>query len=205
MSLRKDKKSNRKTCERVPVNETGLWRCQKARGRRKKGDAERAKLRRANLIRPTRSLPTLTSEEMMPYNHLRSLTRLPVSSNHTLAAVGSIEHYGKVKLIIKLENGKTYLSGESLEQQKEQLTVGCKIFISSIKKRFPICKVIQHGDWVGGLHYDKVPPLPPRKKRTATKVLDVKPVEHKGQKRKLVLTDDGNVYKIKRSKLEDSV
>ena len=64
---------------------------------------------------------------------------------------------------------------------------------------------MQHGDWTGGLHYDKVSLLPPRKKRTAKKVLDFKPVEHKGQKRKLVLIDDGTVYKFKRSKLEDSV
>ena len=28
---------------------------------------------------------------------------------------------------------------------------------------------------------------------------DVKPVEHKGQKRKLVITNDGTVYKFKRS------
>ena len=41
-------------------------------------------------------------------------------------------------------------------------------------------------------------------KAKAIKVLDVKPIEHKGQKRKLVLTEDGNVYKVKRSKLEDN-
>ena len=85
-----------------------------------------------------------------------------------------------------------------MEQQKEQLTDGCEIFISSTKKRFAICKVIRHGDW-------DVPLLPPRKKRTVTKVLNVEPVEHKGQERKLVLTDDGTVYKLKRSKLEDTV
>ena len=80
-----------------------------------------------------------------------------------------------------------YLAGESMEQQKEQLTVGCSIFISSTTKNFAVCKVIQHGDWGGGLHYDKIPLLPLRKKRTATKILGVKPVEHKAQKRKLVL------------------
>ena len=47
--------------------------------------------------------------------------------------------------------------------------------------------------------------LPASNKREKLKVLDVKPVEHKGQKRKLVLTEDGNVYKVKRSKLEDNV
>ena len=42
-------------------------------------------------------------------------------------------------------------------------------------------------------------------KRKAIKVLDVKPIEHKGQKRKPVLAEDGNVYKVKRSKPENTV
>ena len=33
----------------------------------------------------------------------------------------------------------------------------------------------------------------------------VKSVEHKGQKRKLLLAEDGTVYKVKRSKLENIV
>ena len=51
----------------------------------------------------------------------------------------------------------------------------------------------------------------PRRQRRATKkeqseqTKDVKPVEHKGQKRKLVITNDGTVYKVKRSKMENSV
>ena len=35
--------------------------------------------------------------------------------------------------------------------------------------------------------------------------LDVKPVEHKVQKRRLVHSDDGTVYKFKGSELEDTV
>ena len=50
-----------------------------------------------------------------------------------------------------------------------------------------------------------MPPLPANKKRNAVKVLDEKSVEHKGQKRKLLLTEDGTVYKVKRSKLENNV
>ena len=33
----------------------------------------------------------------------------------------------------------------------------------------------------------------------------VKSVEHKGQKRKLLLAEDGTVYKVKRSKMENNV
>ena len=34
---------------------------------------------------------------------------------------------------------------------------------------------------------------------------DVKYVEHKGQNRKLLLAEDGTVYKVKRSQLENNV
>ena len=42
-------------------------------------------------------------------------------------------------------------------------------------------------------------------KNKDTKVLDAKTVTHNSQKRKLVLLEDGTVYKIKKSKLEDHV
>ena len=37
------------------------------------------------------------------------------------------------------------------------------------------------------------------------KVIDVKEVTHKGQKRKLLLSSDGRVFKLRKSKLEQSV
>ena len=39
----------------------------------------------------------------------------------------------------------------------------------------------------------------------STCVVDVKSVEVKGKKRKLLLTDKGLVYKLKKSKLEDTI
>ena len=47
-----------------------------------------------------------------------------------------------------------------------------------------------------------MPLLPASNKRSVLKVLDVKSVEHKGQKRKLLLAEDGTVYKVKRSRME---
>ena len=55
------------------------------------------------------------------------------------------------------------------------------------------------------LDYEKVTLFPANKKRNAVKMLDVKSVEHKGQKRKLLLVEDGTVCKVKRSKLENKV
>ena len=49
--------------------------------------------------------------------------------------------------------------------------------------------------------------LPGRQRRATKKEQrrDVKPLEHKGQKRKLLLAENGTVYKVKRSKLENIV
>ena len=51
----------------------------------------------------------------------------------------------------------------------------------------------------------KVPLLLASNKGSVLKGLDVKYVEHKGQKRKLLLAGDGTVYKVKRSKMENNV
>ena len=59
------------------------------------------------------------------------------------------------------------------------------------------------GDWSGLVYYKQVPMLSAQNKDA--KVLDVKTITHNSQKRKLVLLEDGNVYKIKKSKLEDNV
>jgi hypothetical protein len=76
---------------------------------------------------------------------------------------------------------------------------------NSTKRRFAVCKVVQSGDWSGLLDDEKVRLLPANKKCKVFKVLDVKPIERKGQKRKLVLTEDGTVYKVKRSEQENNV
>jgi len=57
----------------------------------------------------------------------------------------------------------------------------------------------------GILDYKGMPLLPASNKRSVLEMLDAKSVEHKGQKRKLLLTEDGTVYKVKRSKLENNV
>ena len=176
-------------------------------------EIQKEKLKMA-CVDPTRSvdsLPVLAREEMVPYKHMQNLAELPLGSTHTVVAIGYIEHYGQEKLVVKLDDGILYQAGDNLEQQKEQLKNGCKIIINKIrvnnsaKRRFGLCKVVQKGDWAGVLDYEKVPLLPASNKRSVLKVLDVKPVEHKGQKRKLLLTEDGTVYKVKRSNLENNV
>ena len=171
---------------------------------------EKSKMACADPTISVESPPFLVREEMVPYKHMQNLAELPLGSTHTVTAIGYIDHYGQQKLVVKLDDGITYQGGEHLERRKEQLTKMCKIVISKTKllptrKKFALCKVVQKRDWTGLLDYEKVPLLPANKKRNAVKVLDVKSVEHKGQKRKLLLTEDGTVYKVKRSKLENNV
>ena len=71
---------------------------------------------------------------------------------------------------------------------------------NSTKREFAIRKVIQKGDWAGVLEDENVPLLPASNQRSVLKALDAKPVEHKGQKRKLLLAEDGTFYKVKRSR-----
>ena len=171
---------------------------------------EKLKMACADPTRSVDSPPVLAGEEMVPYKHMQNLAELPLGSTHTIIAIGYIEHYGQQKLVVKLADGQTYQAGEYLAEKKEQLTEMCQIVISKTKlsptrKKFAVCKIVQHGDWAGVLGYDEVPLLPAKKKHNALKVLDVKPVEHKGQKRKLLLAEDGTVYKVKRSKMENNV
>ena len=123
---------------------------------------------------------------------MQNLAELPLGSTHTIVAIGYIEHYELEKLVLKLDEGTTYQAGEYLEEKKEQLTEMCKIAqsktkLSQTRKKFAVGKIVQHGDWAGVLDCDEVPLLSAKKKRSGLKVLNVKPVKHKGLKRKLQL------------------
>ena len=172
---------------------------------------EKSKMAFADPTMSVESPPVLARKEMVPYKHMRNLAELPLGSSHTVRAVGYIDHYGQEKLVVKLDDGVLYQAGGNFEQQKEKLRNGCKIIMirvrvnNSTKRKCAICKVVQKGDWAGVLDYEKVPLLPASYKCSVLKVLDVKSMEHKGPKRKLLLTEDGTVHKVKRSKLENTV
>ena len=125
-----------------------------------------------------------------------------------MTALGYAKRYGKYKLVMQLENGMSYQAGEYLETCKDRLLSGCKIVIEKYrvdksKGKYVVCNIVQKGDWSGLVDYKQVPMLSSKNKDA--KVLDVKTVTHISKKRKLALLEDGNVYKIKKSKLEDHV
>ena len=107
---------------------------------------EKSKMAFADPTRSALHLYVLAREEMVPYKHMRNLAELPLGSSHTVMAVGYIDHYGREKLVVKLDDGILYQAGGNLEQQKEKLRNGCKIIIirvrvnNSAKRKFAICK-----------------------------------------------------------------
>ena len=141
----------------------------------------------------------------VPYKALNNLAELPIGSAHAVSGIGYAKYYGKDKLVIQLDNGVSYQAGEFLETCKDSLVNGCKIIIEkyrvdSSKRKYVVCKIVQKGDWSGYVDNKSVPMLSSKNKDT--KVLDVKTVTQNFQKHKFVLLEDGNVYKIKKSKLE---
>ena len=79
---------------------------------------------------------------------------------------------------------------------------------TSTKQKYAVCTVYEKGDWTLHADYEKVKILPKEKMDGNTCVRDVRTVNVKGQKRKLIFTDRGDgpiVYKLKKSKLEESV
>ena len=136
----------------------------------------------------------------VPYKALNNLAELPIGSVHAVSGIGYAKHYGKDKLVIQLDNGVSYQAGEFVKACKDRLLDGCKIIIENLEwikqgEKSALCKIVQKGDWSGLVDYKQDPMLSSKNKDA--KMLDVKTVTHNYQKRKLVLLEDGNVYKIK--------
>merc|ERR1711867_156536 len=150
-------------------------------------------------------------ENLLPYKDYPNLIALPIGSVHNVDGWGFVKHYGTERLVISLD-GKIYQAGDDLEENINELKYLCKIKIEKIRTntkrhvKYAVCSVYEKGDWTVWVDYNKVQMLP--KMRMDRCVLDVRDVEVRGQKRKLILTDNGDgpvIYKFKKSKLEENV
>ena len=155
-----------------------------------------------------REIPTIPREELLPYREYENIIVLLVGSVHKIEAIGEIIHYGTSRLVVKIGD-KIYQAGQDLEKIKDQLTLGCSIKIEKIRKnqtrhvKYAICSVYDKEDWTAMVDYSKTPML--SKFDGSTCVLDVRSVNIKGTKRKLLLTNTGDIYKLKKSKLEEGL
>ena len=155
--------------------------------------------------------PVIPRENLLPYKDYPNLIALPIGSVHNVDGWGFLKHYGIERLVISLD-GKIYQAGDNLEENIRELKYLCKIKIEKIRTntkrhvKYAVCSVYEKGDWTVLVDYNKVKMLP--KMRMNRCVLDVRDVEVRGQKRKLILTDNGDgpvIYKFKKSKLEENV
>ena len=147
-------------------------------------------------------------DHLVPYKEYKNLATLAIGSVHKIEAIGYILHYGTERMVVKLE-GNIYQAGEDLRGKVEEITNSCYIKIlkirTDIKRRvkFAVCQVFKHGNWSALVDYSKTSIFSKFDGKTC--IIDVKTVEHKNNKRKLLLTDKGEVFKLKKSRIEDEI
>ena len=71
--------------------------------------------------------------------------------------------------------------------------------------KYAVCSVYEKGDWTAYLDYNKAPILPKDDIDGETCIIDVRTVDLKGQKRKLLLTDRGDGPKVYKLELEENI
>ena len=155
---------------------------------------------------PVVEIPTIPRENLLPYRDYENVTVLPVGSVHKIEGIGHLVHYGTPRLVLKI-NENIYQAGQDLEEKEGQITPACSIKIEKIRVnrdrhvKYAICTIYENGDWTALVNYSKTPIL--SRFNGSTNVVDVRTVNVKGVKRKLLLTDTGEIYKLKKSKLEE--
>ena len=134
-----------------------------------------------NLQRELRSLQALTQSYRTPNGFCARSSRFWAS-----------ESLRKGQTLVRLSDGQRYQAGEGLERQHNNPFMGTKIVVvkhrvcKTKRLKYAVCQIVQKGDWLNLVDYDKAPLLPHRNKRYEVSVLDVRTVSHRGQKRKLI-------------------
>ena len=155
-----------------------------------------------------RDIVTIPRESLLTYKDYINLVTFPLHSVHTVTAIGYIPHYGRERLVVQIKD-IFYQAGEDLERQVGELMSEATIRIEKIgtnrstRIKYVICSVFKNGDWLAFVDYTKTPML--TKFDGTCKIIDVRSLEIKGQKRKIALTDNGKTYRFKKSKLEESL
>ena len=147
-------------------------------------------------------------EELLSYRENPELSSLSVGVIKRIEAIAWIAWNGKDKLLVQVD-GVMYQAGLDLETNVNEITGNSYVridkhrFNRNTRRKFALCTIIQAGQWHKLIDYARAPLL--KVQDGSTCVLDVQSVEVKGQKRKVILTDKGEVYKLKKSKLEESI
>ena len=159
--------------------------------------------------------PIIPREHLLNYREYPNLASLSVGGVYNVDGLGYIRHYGTERLVVSMD-GKIFQAGADVEEKSAQLKYMSKIKIEKLRtnvntrQKYAVCSIFEQGDWTACVEYENVPIFPKNKMDGQTCVLDVRTVEVKGQKRKLLLTqredvDPPIIYKLKKSKLEENI
>lgn len=146
--------------------------------------------------------------ELLHYKDYDNLTKKPIDSLLKVDAIGWIYHYGKDRLVVKID-GQFFQAGLDLEDKVANIAKSCYIRIKKLRvdvntrQKYAICDIILDSEWHKMLKYTQAKML--SSPDGSLNVVDVKIVTEKGKKRKLLLSKDGTVYRLKKSKLEEAI
>ena len=149
----------------------------------------------------------VSRENLLNYTDYNDLASLVIGSVVKVNEVGYITYYGIDRLILHTDKG-WLLGGDDLEgkigqiKQDSQIKIRCTRLNKS-RRKYAVCDIYDKGDWTAFVDYPKTPMLTDFNGKNL--VVDVKTVQHKGQKRKLLMTDRGIVYRMKKCKLENVI
>ena len=132
----------------------------------------------------------------------------PLGSANKVSAIGYAKSYGEERLVVKIGDN-FYQAGDDVESNVENLKLNSILKIEKICTRparhtkYAVCSIYEPGDWTACMEFVKTPML--KNRDGSTCIVDVKTIDVRGKKRTLLLTDQGMVYRLKQSKLEDTV
>ena len=155
-----------------------------------------------------KELTTVGQDNLLPYREYRNLTELPLGSANKVSAIGYAKSYGEERLVVKIGDN-FYQAGDDVESNVENLKLNSILKIEKICTRparhtkYAVCSIYEPGDWTACMKFVKTPML--KNRDGSTCIVDVKTIDVRGKKRTLLLTDQGMVYRLKQSKLEDTV
>ena len=161
-------------------------------------------------VTPIRNaMQVISRDNLLNYRDYKNLADLPAKSVHIITGIGFITHYGKERLVVMVKD-TIYQAGEDLQSKADGLrTQDMWIRIEKIatnratRNKFAVCSIHDSCDWSSLVDYSKTAML--KKLDGSTCVVDIKSVQVKGAKRKLLLTNDGHIFKLKKSRLEDEI
>ena len=143
-------------------------------------------------------------ENLLNYTEYENLASLPLGTVAQVKEIGFISYYGIERMIILTDKG-SFQAGDDLENKVGSITQDCFVKILRTKlnksrRKFACCDIYEKGDWSVFVDYKNTPIF--KDFNGSNCVVDVRTVDVKGQKRKLLMLDGGEIFRMKKCKLE---